>query len=125
MSKKNHCQVCDDNCEAPAGIGIRGGYKNMPKKVIPFCSECGQPVCTKCSVEAAGKRICNDCSPETLTGYSKIIKSIEEAPATWTGGIMLAAVQACVRKKFFKDRAALLKVVENALKEQETDDDQG
>lgn len=52
-------------------------------------------------------------------GYLEIVRGIENAPSTWTGGILLAAVQACVKAKFFKDRKALLKIVENATKEME------
>lgn len=55
------CSVTDYGCEAPAGY-MDGAYITEGEDNAEFiCSECGEPVCGRCSRTVKKKTVCNDC----------------------------------------------------------------
>ena len=43
--------------------------------------------------------------------YGQILAAIDDAPRSYLGGILACAVRACVHKRFFRDREALVRFV--------------
>lgn len=43
--------------------------------------------------------------------YDEIISAIENAPLTWSGAIMIKAVEAAAEKKFFASGEKLMEIV--------------
>ena len=43
--------------------------------------------------------------------YEKLVASIKKAPVTMLGGLLATVVEACIEKRFFKDKDALIKYV--------------
>jgi len=65
-SKGESCSVCDDDCEAPAGLLVGGGVIPGDGVAEFTCDECGEPVCGACSKVTRRKRkqwrVCNSCA---------------------------------------------------------------
>lgn len=66
------CCVCDDGCEAPAGLMCGGGISTGKILTKKKCYLCGNNVCDNCSTrfslkqrEKKGRRrICNNCKQD-------------------------------------------------------------
>ncbi len=58
------CEVCDQDCLAPAGYAVGGGVIHGTEYVDTTCSACGSFVCENCSKTVDGEIICNDCVEE-------------------------------------------------------------
>jgi len=65
--EKEYCNVCGENCIAPAGWGGHYGFmENTGRPAGCKCFACGQPVCSKCSKKVkyhqyGTQRICDSC----------------------------------------------------------------
>lgn len=55
------CSVCDQDCEAPAGIMVGDGIMPGEGSAEYTCSECSNPVCGACSQMRGKVRVCNYC----------------------------------------------------------------
>lgn len=56
-----HCSVCNDDCEAPAGYAAGGGVIEGLEYAEFTCDECGDPVCGACSTVTGKTRVCDIC----------------------------------------------------------------
>jgi hypothetical protein len=61
----------------------------------------------------------------SATGYADICKLIDDAPITWTGGLLMHAIKACKSARFFASDADLVSFATNVLKESSPHNERG
>lgn len=71
MSEYGFCEIADQHCKAPPGIGLTsgGGYAEGTTKTRLVCYACGLHVCSACSSviqyrDRGYRRICDRCQVE-------------------------------------------------------------
>ena len=63
------CEVCDPDCENPAGQMVGSAVIYGEPGTTTLCDECGRYACMSCSEIIGAKRICNDCMDDTECDY--------------------------------------------------------